>query len=62
MVNALTNANGSSKQVLISSRQMLLADRMIRRVQDILAGGQVPRAQPTVSSAMRARTVRYSTV
>ena len=40
VVNALTNANGSSKQVLISSRQMLLADRMIRRVQDILAGGQ----------------------
>ena len=40
VVNALTSSNGSSKQVQIASRQMLLADRMIRRVSDILQGGQ----------------------
>lgn len=40
VVNILTNRGGSTQQVLISTRQMLLADRMIRRVQEILLGGQ----------------------
>ncbi|HVH35846.1 MAG TPA: type IV pili methyl-accepting chemotaxis transducer N-terminal domain-containing protein, partial [Tahibacter sp.] len=40
VVNILTNRSGSTQQVQISMRQMLLADRMIRRVQEILLGGQ----------------------
>jgi len=39
VVKALTERNGSPTQVLISSREMLLADRMQRRVQSILTGG-----------------------
>ena len=34
----LTERNGSAGQVYISTRQMLLADRMIRRVQEIGQG------------------------
>ena len=40
VVKALTEKNGSATQVLISSREMLLADRMQRRVQSILTGGE----------------------
>ncbi|MEO8459487.1 MAG: methyl-accepting chemotaxis protein [Dokdonella sp.] len=40
VVNILTDRNGSAGQVYIASRQMLLGDRMIRRVQEILQGGQ----------------------
>ncbi len=40
VVNILTNRSGTTQQVQISMRQMLLADRMIRRVQEILLGGQ----------------------
>jgi twitching motility protein PilJ len=39
VVKILTEKNGSPSQVMISSRQMLLADRMQRRVQSILQGG-----------------------
>ena len=40
VVNILTERNGSAGQVYISTRQMLLADRMIRRVQEIQQGGE----------------------
>ncbi|MBX3698552.1 MAG: methyl-accepting chemotaxis protein [Dokdonella sp.] len=40
VVNILTERNGSAGQVYISTRQMLLADRMIRRVQEIGQGGE----------------------
>jgi twitching motility protein PilJ len=40
VVKALTEKNGSAGQVMISSREMLLADRMQRRVQSILQGGE----------------------
>ena len=40
VVKILTEKNGSPSQVMISSRQMLLADRMQRRVQSILQGGE----------------------
>jgi twitching motility protein PilJ len=40
VVKILTEKNGSPNQVMISSRQMLLADRMQRRVQSILQGGE----------------------
>jgi twitching motility protein PilJ len=40
VVNILTERNGSAGQVYISTRQMLLADRMIRRVQEIDQGGE----------------------
>jgi len=40
VVKILTEKNGSPGQVMISSRQMLLADRMQRRVQSILQGGE----------------------
>ncbi|HEX6833903.1 MAG TPA: methyl-accepting chemotaxis protein, partial [Rudaea sp.] len=40
VVKALTERNGSAGQVMISSREMLLADRMQRRVQSILQGGE----------------------
>ena len=39
VVNILQQRNGSAEQMLGSSRQMLVADRMIRRVQEILQGG-----------------------
>jgi twitching motility protein PilJ len=40
VVKILTEKNGSAGQVMIASRQMLLADRMQRRVQSILQGGE----------------------
>jgi twitching motility protein PilJ len=40
VINILTEKNGSPSQVKIASRQMLLADRMQRRVQDIRQGGE----------------------
>ena len=40
VVKALTERNGSAGQVMVSSREMLLADRMQRRVQSILQGGE----------------------
>ena len=40
VVNILTERNGGAGQVYIATRQMLLADRMIRRVQEISQGGQ----------------------
>src|SRR5262249_282635 len=40
VVKILAERNGSPTQVSISSRQMLLADRMQRRVQSILQGGE----------------------
>ena len=40
VVKILTEKNGSASQVMISGREMLLADRMQRRVQLILQGGE----------------------
>ncbi|HEX3895138.1 MAG TPA: methyl-accepting chemotaxis protein [Rudaea sp.] len=40
VVKILAERNGSPTQVQISSREMLLADRMQRRVQSILQGGE----------------------
>ena len=40
VVKILTEKNGSPTQVMISSREMLLADRMQRRVQTIVQGGE----------------------
>ena len=40
VVKILTDKNGSPSQVMISSREMLLADRMQRRVQTIVQGGE----------------------
>ncbi len=40
VVNVLTEKNGTASQVYIASRQMLLGDRMLRRVQLILQGGK----------------------
>ena len=39
VVNILQQRNGSSDQMLGTSRQMLSADRIIRRVQEVLQGG-----------------------
>ena len=40
VVNILQQRNGGSDQMLGTSRQMLSADRIIRRVQEILQGGE----------------------
>jgi twitching motility protein PilJ len=39
VVNILQQHSGSSEQMLVTSRQMLSADRIIRRVQEVLQGG-----------------------
>src|SRR5436190_3458421 len=39
IVRVLTDRNASGRQISMASRQMLLADRMLRRVSDILKGG-----------------------
>jgi twitching motility protein PilJ len=39
VVNILQQRNGSSDEMLGTSRQMLSADRIIRRVQEVLQGG-----------------------
>ena len=39
VVNILQQRGGSAEQTYTSARQMLLADRMIRRVQEVLQGG-----------------------
>ncbi|MGA9342382.1 MAG: methyl-accepting chemotaxis protein [Rhodanobacteraceae bacterium] len=40
VVNILTDKGGSASQVYITARQMLLADRMVRRMQEVLQGSQ----------------------
>jgi twitching motility protein PilJ len=40
VVNILQQRGGSAEQTYTSARQMLLADRMIRRVQEVLQGGE----------------------
>lgn len=40
VVNILQQRNGSADQMLGTSRQMLSADRIIRRVQEVLQGGE----------------------
>jgi twitching motility protein PilJ len=39
VVNAMTQAGAPSSQINVAQRQILLADRMLRRVSNILAGG-----------------------
>jgi len=39
IVRVLTDRNAPGRQISMASRQMLLADRMLRRVSDILKGG-----------------------
>lgn len=51
VVNILQQRNGSADQMLGSSRQMLVADRMIRRVQEVLQGGDS--AQPAADGLAR---------
>jgi len=40
VLNILTEKKADASQVYISGRQMLVADRMIRRIQEVLQGGQ----------------------
>ena len=40
VVNILQQRNGGAEQMITASRQMLLADRIIRRVQEVLQGGE----------------------
>jgi twitching motility protein PilJ len=51
VVNILQQHGGSTEQTFTSARQMLLADRMIRRVQEILQGGEG--AQPAADGLSR---------
>ena len=51
VVNILQQRNGSADQMLGSSRQMLVADRMLRRVQEVLQGGDG--AQPAADGLAR---------
>jgi len=44
VVNILQQRNGSADQMLGTSRQMLLGDRIIRRVQEVLQGGDSEQA------------------
>jgi twitching motility protein PilJ len=44
VVNILQQRKGSADQMLGTSRQMLLADRLIRRVQEVLQGGDSEQA------------------
>ncbi|MGC1548404.1 MAG: methyl-accepting chemotaxis protein [Rhodanobacter sp.] len=44
VVNILQQRSGSADQMLGTSRQMLLADRIIRRVQEVLQGGDSEQA------------------
>ncbi|MFN9791775.1 MAG: methyl-accepting chemotaxis protein [Pseudomonadota bacterium] len=41
IVRALTDSNAPAGQIYMATRQMLLADRMLRRVSDILRGGDL---------------------
>jgi twitching motility protein PilJ len=51
VVNILQQRGGSADQTYTSARQMLLADRMIRRVQEILQGGDA--SQPAADGLAR---------
>ncbi|GAA0695146.1 twitching motility protein PilJ [Dyella sp. SG562] len=51
VVNILQQRGGSAEQTYTSARQMLLADRMIRRVQEILQGGDA--SQPAADGLAR---------
>jgi twitching motility protein PilJ len=51
VVNILQQRGGSAEQTYTSARQMLLADRMIRRVQEVLQGGEA--SQPAADGLAR---------
>ena len=51
VVNILQQHGGSADQTYTSARQMLLADRMIRRVQEVLQGGDA--SQPAADGLSR---------
>jgi twitching motility protein PilJ len=51
VVNILQQRGGSADQTYTSARQMLLADRMIRRVQEVLQGGDA--SQPAADGLSR---------
>ncbi|HET6554332.1 MAG TPA: methyl-accepting chemotaxis protein [Dyella sp.] len=51
VVNILQQRGGSAEQTYTSARQMLLADRMIRRVQEVLQGGDA--SQPAADGLAR---------
>ncbi|MFC5740226.1 methyl-accepting chemotaxis protein [Dyella tabacisoli] len=51
VVNILQQHGGSAEQTYTSARQMLLADRMIRRVQEVLQGGDA--SQPAADGLAR---------
>ncbi|HEY9130826.1 MAG TPA: methyl-accepting chemotaxis protein [Dyella sp.] len=51
VVNILQQRGGSAEQTYTSARQMLLADRMIRRVQEVLQGGDA--SQPAADGLSR---------
>ncbi len=51
VVNILQQRSGSPEQMLSTSRQMLSADRIIRRVQEVLQGGD--NAQPAADGLSR---------
>ena len=51
VVNILQQHGGSAEQTYTSARQMLLADRMIRRVQEVLQGGDA--SQPAADGLSR---------
>ncbi|WP_430388113.1 methyl-accepting chemotaxis protein [Dyella sp. 20L07] len=51
VVNILQQRGGSAEQTYTSARQMLLSDRMIRRVQEVLQGGEA--SQPAADGLAR---------
>ncbi len=51
VLTILQQRNGSTEQTYTTARQMLMADRMIRRVQEILQGGEG--AQPAADGLLR---------
>jgi len=51
VVNILQQRGGSAEQTYTSARQMVLADRMIRRVQEVLQGGDA--SQPAADGLAR---------
>ena len=59
VVKILTERNGSTNQVMVASRQMLYADRMQRRVQSILQGGE---DSPTAAAGLQRDSQFYGVV
>ncbi|HET6546428.1 MAG TPA: methyl-accepting chemotaxis protein [Rhodanobacteraceae bacterium] len=62
VVNILTEKGGAASQVYIAARQMLLADRMVRRMQEVVQGSQAAQSNQAAANGLARDSRLYGEV